>query len=289
LMKEACDKAVAALTTKHVEPRGGWLLDWGDQAVKGEVEYLLTRSNTEKQLVRTVEELFAGNLYTDVDRHRCIFPSTSASYQDTKAQGGCFRSIRKFAFENGLCSRGTRTEVKRKDGTVKNEYKPPAPRVKFSVRDQKGPGVPVVDVDMVPIELLSEEMYEKMLPAALAEPGMVKPVALAESLKVRIITKGAPLTTKVLHPLQKFLHGILRKHPVFKFTGDVVSAFDVQSRLGKKLEDDEVYVSGDYSAATDNLAPWVSECIARAIARVCKLRPEEEILLLKSLTGNIFV
>jgi hypothetical protein len=287
LVADSVKAAITALTSERKELRGGWLIDWQDMPDHGDVDFYLCQASMDQQCIRTVEEIFGGMTYEDVDRHRPIFPSTSASYQDTKAQGGSFRSIRKFAYTNGFCSLGAKTKVVTKKGE-RNEYKAPEPRVKFNVRNQNAPGIPVVDVDFKPVEKLAKDLYEAMLPAAVAESPMVKAIGLAESLKVRVITKGAPLTTKILHALQKFLHTKMRKHPVFQLIGKPVTAEAVQGRLGKKLGEFEVYVSGDYKSATDELNPRVSECIARAIARTIKLRPEEEELLIRSLTGNIF-
>jgi len=50
---------------------------------------------------------------------------------------------------------------------------------------------------------------------------------------------------------------------------------------------DEYYLSGDYAAATDNLAPWVSETIALAIADEIGLKPVERKLFVDNLIHNI--
>jgi hypothetical protein len=137
------------------------------------------------------------------------------------------------------------------------------------------------------LEELSEELYEELLQAAIAESPLVRLVGLAEALKVRTISKGGPLTSRVLSPLQKKLWGLLQKHRTFALTGEVVTPEHIEKRLGRRLKAGELLLSGDYAAATDNLKSWVSECIADEIALVLELRDEERALLMRSLIGNV--
>jgi len=149
-----------------------------------------------------------------------------------------------------------------------------------------GKGNRTYEVDLRQIEETSLALYEHMLEIATREPSNVLCIGLAESLKVRVITAGSAMKTKVLHNLQKFMWSALQKHKTFELTGKPVDAWIVQDRLGAKLLPGEFYLSGDYSAATDNLAPWVSECIGLAISECINLSKTEEDLLIENLTGN---
>jgi hypothetical protein len=57
-------------------------------------------------------------------------------------------------------------------------------------------------------------------------------------------------------------------------------------RLGRKLQSNEGYLSGDYAAATDNLHSWVSNTIANAVSDRLKLSEIERKLFIASLTGH---
>jgi len=124
---------------------------------------------------------------------------------------------------------------------------------------------------------------------------------LPEALKARIITTGEGLTTFVLHPLQKFMWGRLQRHKTFSLTGREVNPETVETQLGSSLDGcpfgdrcvapcrhGTFYVSGDYSDATNNLAPWLSNAIADEISDICGLRDDEHALFRRSLTGNVF-
>jgi len=78
------------------------------------------------------------------------------------------------------------------------------------------------------------------------------PVFLREPLKVRTITKGDSFPYWVLKPIQQLMHERLRNHPTFRLIGAPITSDYLDSRfIGE--EPGKMYVSGDYSAATDNL------------------------------------
>lgn len=144
-------------------------------------------------------------------------------------------------------------------------------------------------VDVRKLEERAAHLYDAAFRVASESQNEATAVALAEALKVRIITKGDPYVGYVLRPLQRFLLRVLRKHPAFELIGaGNVTDWYIQRRMGAVLRPGEAYLSGDYSAATDNLAPWVSETIARAIASTCDLSPQEEDLFVKALVEHWF-
>lgn len=91
------------------------------------------------------------------------------------------------------------------------------------------------------------------------------PVFLLEPLKVRTITKGPSFPYWVLKPFQKFLWSRLKDHPTFKLIGMPISE-EIMEHIGE-LEEGQFYVSGDYSAATDNMKAWLSKYIMSSICK----------------------
>jgi len=110
-----------------------------------------------------------------------------------------------------------------------------------------------------------------------------------DPLKARVITKNNWHCT-VLKPLQKMIHGRLRKHEAFRLIGTPISE-DVINDI--TLFPGAKYVSGDYSAATDNLHSDVTETIIDVILGNMKGRfsrsPEFIMLARRSLTGLTIV
>jgi hypothetical protein len=289
MVKESVDSSVIELTTEHKMPAGGPLVDWGDLDEKYAGSSVLDWATVFSHIDRTIDEVYLEGEceYDDTARYRMLFPSTAACKSRPRSRGGAFMECRNFAYKEGFCRLGKRWENPKKEG--KTIYESPPPRVELRDRTTGVNDINMVtDVELTDLEITHRNLYERMLQSALQEPSLVKAVGLAESLKVRMITAGAPLTQQVLRPLQKHLHGILRRHPTFSLIGKPVSSEEVSKRFGGKLADNEMYLSGDYKASTDRLHPRVSEYIARALARRCKLRAEEEELFVRNLVVNVF-
>lgn len=107
---------------------------------------------------------------------------------------------------------------------------------------------------------------------------IVEAVAIPEPLKVRMITK-AEADTKVLQPLQKALFAYLRSRPQFDLTNGVTWGQEefveklewiyriehrVKSIYGRRKEGD-LWLSGDYTAATDNFPMSVTNALVEGI------------------------
>jgi hypothetical protein len=135
-----------------------------------------------------------------------------------------------------------------------------------------------------------EELMERATWEALMENPLVKPVGLVEPLKVRVITKGPPITYFVLKPVWKAMHSILRNTKTFKLIGTPNNEWEILDILGRELGDDETFLSGDYAAATDNLRGWVSETIAKQVSKSSNmdLSYAQKELFLRALTGHLF-
>lgn len=104
-------------------------------------------------------------------------------------------------------------------------------------------------------------------------------VPICEPFKVRVITKGPANATYALKGLQMALWELMSKHPRFDLIGRTVRASDIPH-----LEEDQSWLSGDFSAATDNLAAWCSKVIGKELSLQFDL-PEK--LVVDSLCGNV--
>ena len=278
IVEAGVKKACEALTTDRPPVGGGALVDWADIPLDGDLRVAnnLSRSEVEAQLRRTVREIFGRAWYSNTDRQRPYFPSTSATYTSSRDRGGQLSDIRKVAESVGI-------KHHKVDGLA-----PSLVRFKHGTTEEYiGAPRTVMVADLTRLEDEFERLYDAVLEKAATEEQNVKPVGLAESLKVRVITKGPPATGFVLKPLQKFLWRTLKVHPSFELIGKPVSKWDIHNRMGAKLHDNEAYLSGDYSDATNQMAPWVSDCIVDELARVVQLRPEEHRLFKLALTGHV--
>lgn len=119
----------------------------------------------------------------------------------------------------------------------------------------------------------------------------VKAVALAEPLKVRIITAGE-CDLKVLQPLQRAMWQGLSHYPQFSLTHGIknLELEDIEERdepaIFTKMEaeinriyrnrNDGTWLSGDYTAATDNLPMWVTEALMEGILDHVDHEPTKE-------------
>jgi hypothetical protein len=132
-------------------------------------------------------------------------------------------------------------------------------------------------------------LYFDAAKRAVKEVPRVVAVGLPEALKVRVISKGPPLTYFCLKPLQKFMWRVLKDHPTFKLIGEVVTPEILQETLGSKLAAGFKFLSGDYKAATDNIRGELTECVWHEICNICKIPENLRLLGLRALTQHVFV
>ncbi len=250
------------------------LMKWGDiEDYPPTVEPFISVRNVKIQLRRTVSEIFKGKTIKTSDRIKHFFPSTSANYINSRSKGGVIGTL----FDNEEIFKDLRqtggylgNEQIEKEESISGEY--------ISLDDQQ----------QEQLEKAFQSLYLRILQRASQEVPNVEPVALAESLKIRVITKGPPFMTTAMRNVWKFIHNILRKHPAFELIGKPIDEIHILKRMGAKLMDDEFYLSGDYAAATDNLKSWVSNEIADAISDEIGLYPIERRLFKTLLTGHMF-
>nr|UQB76049.1 RNA-dependent RNA polymerase [Flumine narna-like virus 40] len=211
-------------------------------------------------------------------------PSTSANYINGRGDGGGVLSAcdlmsqvshPKLTFEDVVLDKTfVWSDSKMEDGCLIPEWIQDEPLWELMV--DKG---------------LIQSNYEKFLKAALksawVEEPFVKPVALSEALKVRMITKCPPFLMFVMNAFIDPLRKLLRAMPVFELTGTPQEE-TIMDRMFR--DPTRWFLSGDYQASTDNLHSWVSECIVDELCEtyyrdVCLEDPRWIALFRRSLTG----
>jgi hypothetical protein len=242
------------------------------------VEYLVIRGTIEAQLKRTVKEIFDHlPKYSLDDRIRSFFPSTSANYINNRMESGAIGFILDHPdLLNGLRTPGGFLKYFRNKSEEQTE------------KILEGNQHTEINEESEEFKTVFGQLWFRMLKRAIKEPQMVEPKALAESLKIRLITKGPPMTQTVLKNLQVFLHTTLRHLGTFQLLGKPQSEEVVLNALGKNLKDDEYYLSGDYQAATNDLKSWVSLAVAEQISESIDLTWQERDLFINNLINHKF-
>jgi len=255
-----------------------FLVAWADMDdYPQDVNAVLTKQSIKDELVRTVKEIFGDVTYTYQARLEAFFPSTSANYINSRSQAGAVGTLLESGLLDGLRTKGGLLTVREKKREEEEMESPEIGIRKYEVLSE--------DTEL---KAKFQILWHRLIKKASEEEPLVKPVALPEALKVRMITKGPPFQQTVLHSLWKFIHSTLRGHRTFQLIGKPVTEEIILNVLGRNLKTGEKYLSGDYEAATDNLKSWVSETIAEALAVELKLSEIERSLLIRSLTGHVF-
>jgi hypothetical protein len=266
-VQEAERKAFAKLT-KPVPTKPVFMKDWADtvEKVRGpNIESLLTVKSLCDQIRRTVHEIFEGSEYTEEDRVKPFFPSTSANYINTRSLGGAVGSI----LDDPELLRG----LKLSDDLIRTEVI----RTRRSV---------LMSCDVSSLKQRFRTLYKRIVDKAATELAVATPLGLPEALKARVISKGPPYLYTALKPLQRKMWSVLSKHPAFMLTGRPVDAWYVQKRMGKKLFEDESFLSVDYADATNEMMSFASECCASSLSKLWGLDASESAMFIRSLTGH---
>jgi len=201
---------------------------------------------------RLVEETFSGKSLDPKE----TAPSINAGYGAPRASGGAFGALMEGCWKDldridiPVAALWTRELIRMEElvpGVVVSVY-----------ADRFGEALLSVFSNVV-----SRGSYE---PAGSQKPILARPSAVPEPCKCRIVTSGEPDPYQRAFQLQKFMHGILRRTELFQFVGSPITP-ERWPFAAEVLPLDEIYVSGDYKGATDNLDPrlseWTWECICR--------------------------
>jgi hypothetical protein len=311
--KEQLDKAtkefVAHITSPEPSGKPQLLLEkWGDfvdyEDVSDKIEFELNEGTVKAQLERTVVEIFGNKNIPVEQRIKATFPSCSANYIDNRKNAGSvgtilehptllaglrkpegylkiekIKKIKRYLIreidEYGDYFEQEREEVEEEEEYINNEENSSQDKGNRYIIDEEG------------LNHAYETLWHRMIKEASEEVPNVRPVALAEALKIRMITAMPPIQQTVLQNLMRVIRKKLLEFKIFKLTGEPVSEEIMLNSLGSKLEDDDVYLSGDYMNATDNFKTWVSETIANQLAHCTHISNIESHLLIKALTRHI--
>jgi len=279
-VKADVEKTYIHLTTKPKEQGMGKLLtDWAkaDRLCTVGIEVWLNEANVKHELRRTVQELFPKDKtnFTMRDRFKPFFPSTSANYINNRKNAGAIGTILDHPeLLKGLRKSGGHLKLKNTelDKVIESEY------------EIKGDDI---ELESKEFEDCWETLWRRMLVEAQAEIPVINLVGLAEPLKIRTISKHQPMIQCVLRSFWKFVHTRLRHHKTFKLIGTPQCEEQVLNAMGRKLEDNEAFLSGDYANATNELRSFVSNEIASALSVQMGLSEDESEILLKALTAQL--
>jgi len=133
-----------------------------------------------------------------------------------------------------------------------------------------------------------DRWLRRCLEYAESEECIAEPIALAEPLKVRMITKGPPFRYYLCKYIQKVIHKQMRKHEIFQLMGGPVDEI-LLSRCMGRLSKDEFFASVDYSNATDWINLELTEYVAKGIAKRLGLSERLGKIYLDSVLPHTFV
>jgi hypothetical protein len=244
-----------------------------------------------REITRTVKELFGGKKFKFGELfEKFRVPSTSSHYNSSRSNMGALGEL--VLDDDSLTSE---LNIRQPGGY----YQPPSLLVE-DLMDTPG-----VDFESFSLEAFgelrtsgyvlqnSEELDEnlaylsvRIYDLAKTERARGELLLLPEALKMRCISKGTSSGQTALRPLQKFLHGTLRQHPVFSLIGEPISRDRMMSQLGP-LRPGEIYLSGDYASATDRLFTWTSNEVADSLCDVLELNMDVRNLVKNYLTGHL--
>ncbi len=274
-LKKAKKATEAVLTTPRVKP-------WKHQPVvvpgldrHDRRHGITSMDQLVKEVVRTTKEAFRGKRFTTKDLlTKPITPSFSANYINNREGHGSFGTLyEKHAMFGYLPRRHLRSSR--------------VPVEEYIGLDND------LDVVMEGFDAARDQFLHTYFGAARAardELPIAKAVPLAEALKVRVITKGPPLTQYCLQPVQQFMKNTLKNHPAFELIGGTggtrpVTPEMVNVRMGRLLGN-QAFLSGDYSDATNQLNPELSEAAWTAMCDACDVPRILRELGLRVLTGH---
>jgi len=208
--------------------------DFARAVARTEPEVLPRKRRMFREIWKTVDEFCPEGEWMVADYQQPFPPSVSACYEYSRGEGGLQAYVRDFPLAGWLV-----------DPTVRKVLDV----WRLTDSDLAAPG-PLGDLWRGMLRtLILEAVGEMGLPEEAWRSILVGATGLTEPLKVRIVTK-AEWFVQLLVPVQKAWHGKMRLHPTFQLIGgaSVEAALDgMLTGKGEKI------VSGDYSAATDNI------------------------------------
>jgi len=276
--------AVGILFTKKGMPRPGD--DALEQALVSTKEVLTTVKSTSfspfsskaviaEEVRRTCREVFTHRLSAK-DLHHPYAPSVKANYVDSRGKFGTLGTLME---ESMLMNRVHPSAAAKlyRDAVELDEGDD-------EIGDERFVRIKVKPSFKAQVEAVYREVYDIARERAKDEEANVKLVALPEALKVRVISKGPPLTYFTLKPVQKFLLRQMRGLQAFKLVGETVTPEFLSEAFSRSSG---MFHSLDYQSATDLLDPEISGVAVDEICDAVGMPEDIRVLFHKALTGHL--
>lgn len=270
--KDLVSKGVAK-TAKNLTTRSNNHGCRNGKLVKGEGErgkfgLHLNQQTIRSEVRRTVREIYGDNRFDLRKEVRPYLPSGSANYNWTRGKCGTYNEIQKSTAwhrflrdpDNQLYFRTKMTHLK---GYVSEYYGSRGTYDQF-IRELDGDFVVGLEVDNRDFLKAWKRFWWRCVALAEQEEPNVCLVGLSEALKVRVISKGPPITYFVLKVFQRYLLSGLQRFSCFELTGTPVTEKLINSKLGRvgtSFRVSKSLHSGDLDSATDKMESWLSEMI----------------------------
>lgn len=270
----------------------------------------IKREEIQFQIHRTVSELFSESPLSLKILMDVSFPSTSSNYIRSRAGLGACGHLKDQEFVQINGSELGRDEINISQTLV---YVYNKVSKTYGLRGQHEQQIldmykgQVSDlevariVDFTQLEALIPQYVKYLYDQSKLESPICQALGLAEPLKIRVISKGPPIIYTFEKPIQKFLWSTLKRNKTFNLIGQPVTEADINELFQNMLKD-EIIVSGDYKASTDNLKKWATEQVIDSLFELWESNPDQELLTFfgldfyielkkifkKSLIGHIF-
>jgi hypothetical protein len=254
----------------------------------------------EKHHVRThidksVKRLVGSTKFSYEEYSKPFLASVNSNYTSTRSQLGTLGTLE----EEGLLPKSDNPMTVVMDSTALFTSEDFCRKMKVEVLERSETGyrgesleVPELEeaycIDDFELRLRFQDHISYVAGVALLEEDpYVSVVGLPEPLKIRVISKGPPLTYYALKPLQQQLWKLLQKHPCFVLTGKTVDEGIITSHFGFMPESTR-FLSGDYSSATDEMFRYVSKAVVRSLCRHMDIPPLLSELFMRALVGHTY-
>jgi len=228
-----------------------------------------------EEVRRTCMEVFKSRI-RDTDFYHPYAPSVKANYVDSRSKFGTFGTLMDDRFVMDRLHPSTARELYQSAVELGGDSE--------EISDESSTYVKVRPEFRTRVEAVYREVYDNVRARAREEVANVKLVALPEALKVRVISKGPPLTYFTLKPVQKFLHRQMRRLRAFRLLGETVTPKLLNEVF---IGSSGVFHSLDYQSATDLLDPEMSGVAVDGICDAVGMPEDIRVLFHKALTGHL--
>lgn len=248
----------------------------------------VTHSELIRQVRRTAREIFIGKVFGSKDIN-VFFPSTSANYIRSRSGGGSVlvvQDLLKEFFKDYELHTGKHPSLEEFNVSLEPyrfwhefdsvEYEKEIKKSRLGnvplghERVHSGEfrqGVRYFVHDWTHLSAKFFEFYKFLILQCMKEDPTVSPIGLMEALKVRIITKCPPVLMYVVKPIQAWMAKVLREWTIFRLTGEPITERVISESIRREPGPGNKWLSGDYSAATDNLRKEFSDEVVSQISK----------------------